>query len=89
MREACDTGSKSTAYIGINESHLCCLVVVLVMHIMDHVQGTYIEVSQPVHHSVVFLNDLIIIQILGSDRLIFRSYLIAGLLINTAVDCVE
>ena len=59
------------------------------MHVMDHVQGTYIEVSQPVHHYIIFFHYFIIIKILGCDWCIFRSYLIVRFLIHTTVDCVK
>ena len=45
--------------------------------------------SQPVHHNVVFLHNLIIVQILAGDRLIFRSNLLFCLLVFTAVDSVQ
>ena len=59
------------------------------MHVMDHVQCTYIEVSQPVHHYIIFFHYFIIIKILGCDWCIFRSYLIVSFLIHTTVDCVK
>ena len=42
MRESCNTCCKCTSYICINKSHLCCFVVIFIMHIVDHVQGIYI-----------------------------------------------
>ena len=89
MRESCDTSSKCTTYIGIDQSHLSCLIVILVMHILDQVQSIYIHSCQPIHHNVILLNNFIIIQILGSDRLVCRTYLSLGLLINTTVDSVK
>ena len=80
---------KRQAYIGINQSHLSCFIVVFVMHIMDHVQSAYIQMRQPVHHHIIFLDDFIIIQIFGGNASVFRSYLLSGLLINTAVDGVQ
>ena len=56
---------------------------------MDHVQGTYIEVSQPVHHNIIFLHYLVIIKVLGCDRCIFRSNLIMSSLIHTTVDRIK
>ena len=89
MRESCDTGCEGTSYIGVDQSHLCCLIVVFVMHVMDHVQSSNVQMSQPVHHNVVFLHNLIIVQILAGDRLIFRSNLLFCLLVFTAVDSVQ
>ena len=89
MRESCDTSSECTTYISIDQSHLSCLIVVLVMHILDQVQSIYIHSCQPIHHNVILLNNFIIIQILGSDRLVCRTYLSLCLLINTTVDSVK
>jgi len=89
VRESCDTGCEGTSYIGVDQSHLCCFIVVFVMHVMDHVQSSNVQMSQPVHHNVVFLHNLIIVQILAGDRLIFRSNLLFCLLIFTAVDSVQ
>ena len=89
MRETCDTGCKGTVNLCIDQSHLCCFIVVFVMHIVDHVQCSNIQMSQPVHHLIVFLNYLVIVKILRSDRLILRSYLLFCLLVNTAVDGIK
>ena len=59
------------------------------MHVMDHVQSSYIQMCQPVKHGVIFIHNFIIIQIFGCDRLIFRCYLISCLLIYTAVDRIQ
>ena len=56
------------------------------MHILDQVQYIYIQSCQPVHHYIIFGNDFIIIQVLGSDRFICRSHLFSGLHIHTAID---
>ena len=87
--EAGNTGSKGSAYIGINQSHLGSFVVILIMHVLDQVQHIHIQISQPVHHAVILLNDLIIVQVLGSDRLVLGTNLLAGLYIHTAVDSVQ
>ena len=89
MRESCDTCCERTLNLCIDQSHLCCFVVVFVMHVVDHVQCSDIQMSQPVHHNVVFLHNLIIVQILAGDRLIFRSNLLFCLLVFTAVDSVQ
>ena len=79
MGEAGNTGSKGTSHIRIDESHLRCLIIILVMHILNNVQRIYIKLCQPVHHGVILLDHLIVIQILRSNRLIWRSYLYFGL----------
>src|SRR5699024_7321972 len=89
VRESSDTGSEGTSYVGIDQSHLSCLVIVFVMHIMDHVQCINVQLGQPFHHRIVFFHYFIVVQILGSDRRVFRSYLLFGLAVNTAVDRVQ
>ncbi len=89
MRETCNTGSEGTANIGIDECHLSCLIVVLVMHILNQVQGVYIETCKPIHHLVVLLHNFIEVKDIGSDGLVLRTYLHLVLLIDTTVDSVE
>ena len=89
VRETSDTGSKCTSYICIDQSHLCCFVVIFVMHVVNHVQSIYIQFSQPVHHGVVMFHYFVIIQIFSCDRSVSRSYLNFCLLIDTTVDCVQ
>ena len=89
MRESCNTGSEGTSYIGIDQSHLCCFIVIFIMHVMDHVQSSNVQMSQPVHHNVVFLHNLIIVQVFAGDRLIFRSNLLFCFLVFTTVDRVK
>ena len=45
MRETSDTSCECTTYIGIDQSHLSCLIVILIMHVLDQVQSIYIDVS--------------------------------------------
>ena len=59
------------------------------MHVMDHVQSSNVQMSQPVHHNVVFLHNLIIVQVFAGDRLIFRSNLLFCFLVFTTVDRVK
>ena len=59
------------------------------MHVVDHVQCSNIQMCKPVHHLIIFCDYLIIVKVLGSDRLILRSYLLFCLLINTTVDRVK
>ena len=95
MGEACDTGCEGTPYIGIDESHLSCLIVIFIVHILDQVQDVYIDSCQPVHHQVILMHHLVIIKILGGDRCVLRtslhrlSVLCLVLLVFTAVDRVE
>ena len=59
------------------------------MHVLNQVQRIYIQVCQPLHHIIIALHYLVIIQVLGGNRTILRTYLLTGLLVNTAVDCVK
>ena len=89
MWEACDTCSKCTTAVSINKSHLGSFIVILVVHIVNHIKCTYIEVSKPIHHSVILLDNLSIVKVFRSNRSVFRTYLYLCLLINTAVDSVK
>ena len=89
MGEACDTGGKSTAHIGVDESHFRCLVVIFIMHILDGVQGIHIEACQPVHHPVILADDLVVLQVLSLVRRVLRSYLLAALRVAAAVQGVK
>ena len=84
-----DTGGKGTFQIRIHQRKLRCLVIIFVMHVLDQVQRIHIQIRQPLHHVVVALHNLVVIQILGSDRTVLGSYLIAGLLIHAAIYGVE
>ena len=37
MRETSNTGCEGTANIGIDQSHLSCLIEVFIMHVLDQV----------------------------------------------------
>ena len=89
MRESSDTCSECTSYVCIDQSHLCCFIVVFVVHVVNHVQCIYIQFRQPFHHLVIFVHYFIIVKVLGSDRLVLWSYLLFCLLVNTTVDCIK
>ena len=89
MRESCDTCCKCTSYICIDQCHLSCFVVILIMHVVDHVQCVNIQLGQPLHHLIVTFHYFIVIQIFRSNRSVSRSYLCFCLLIYTTVDCIQ
>ena len=95
MGETSDTGCECAAHIGVDESHLGCLVVIFVVHILDQVQDIHIDSCQPVHHEIILVHNLVVIKILGSDRRVLRTnlhrlaVLCHVLLVLTAVDRVE
>ena len=59
------------------------------MHILDQVQNIYIEPCQPVQHDIEFMNDFVIVQILGRDPGDLRTALHSVLLIKPAVNRVQ
>ena len=95
VRQTCNTGCEGSSYIGIDQSHLSCFVVVFIMHVVDQVQDVNIQRCTPVKHDVVFMHNFIEIKVLGSDRSDFRTtlhmfaVLVQMLLILTAVDSVQ
>ena len=95
MAEARDSGGKGAPHIGVDERHLRSLIVILVMHVLDEVQDVDIQACQPVHHLIVLVHHLIIIEIFRGDRRVLRpdlhmlSVLVKELLVLSAVDRVE
>ena len=68
MAEAGDAGREGAAHIGVDQRHLCGLVVVLVMHVLDEVQDVHVEACEPIHHQVELVHDLVVVEILRRDR---------------------
>ena len=89
MREAGNTGCKSTANISINQSHFSSFVIILIVHVLDKIQDIYIKTGKPIHHDVKTMHYFIIIKIITGNSTIFRTYLYTGFLINTAVNCIK
>ncbi|MPN03328.1 hypothetical protein SDC9_150555 [bioreactor metagenome] len=59
------------------------------MHIVNDIQCINIQLSQPIAEDIKFTDNFIIIQIFTGNRGVFRSYLLAGFLIFTAVNRIE
>ena len=59
------------------------------MHVLNQVQDVDIQISQPFHHVVILMHNLIIIQILACDRAIFRTNLCLRLFIDSTVDRIQ
>ena len=68
--------AKERLNVCVDQGHLCCLIVVFIMHVVDHVQCINIQLGQPLHHLVIFLHYFIVIKVLGSNWLVSRSYLL-------------
>ncbi len=90
--EARDAGREGAADVGVDEGHLGGLVVVLVVHVLDEVQDVDVQLGQPVHHEVELVHDLVVVEVLGSDRGVLRAdlhvvaLLVHELLVLAAVD---
>ena len=84
MAETSDTCSESTTNICIDERQLCCLVEVLIVHVVDEVQCLHINASQPVHHIHETWHELLVSQYITLNGAILRTALIACLCVNTA-----
>ena len=95
MGQTCNTGCEGSSYIGIDQSHLSCFVVVLIMHVVNQVQDVNIQRCTPVKHDVIFMHNFIEIKVLGSNRCDFRTalhmlaFFIKMLLILTTIDSVK
>ena len=89
MREARDACCKGSPHVRIDERHLRRLVVVTVMHVLDDVQSADIDMREPVHHALVFDDDIVVFEILCTDRTIGRADLQAALFVHAAVDRIE
>ena len=59
------------------------------MHVLNEVQGVYIDASEPLEHDVVALHYLIVVEVLGGDLRQLRSALKSLHLVNAAVDRIE
>ena len=71
------------------QGHLQLLIRILIMHIMDYIQGIDIQTRQPLHHVIILAHYIIIIQIISLDRTVLGTYLNLEALIHAAVDCVQ
>ncbi|MNN88764.1 hypothetical protein D3C81_2064890 [compost metagenome] len=68
------------------QRHLNAFVAVFIMHVVNAVQGVDIKLSQPFHHNIVFLHDVIEVQIFRCDGREFRADLNLQLFVHAAVD---
>ena len=83
------TGCEVTANVSVVQSHLCTLVAVLVVHVVDYVQSIYIYICQPLHHIFEHRHELIILDHIAFVLTILRSNLLLGYFIDTAVQSVQ
>ncbi len=83
--ESGDAGGEGAADIGVDKSHLCGLIVILVVHVLDEVEGVDVDASEPVHHEIEFVEDLIIIEVFGGNGGVFGADLLEALLVFATV----
>ena len=88
-RQTCNTGSKVSLNVSVMKSHLCSLIAVLVMHIVDDVQSIYIYVCLPLDHVNELAYNIIIVQNIADNRTILRTNLLLGNFVYTAVESVQ
>ena len=55
-RETSDTCRHSTVNVGILNRHLNAFIAVLVVHVVDTVEGIDIKTCQPFHHIIIFFH---------------------------------
>ena len=89
MRETSDTGRKRTTHVRINQGQLCSFIVVLVVHVVDQVEGVHVETGQPIHHLVKAFHHFVVVEVFGSDRAQFGAHLHECLFVNAAINSVE
>ena len=89
MAEACNAGGEGTAHVGIDQGHLAGFVVILVVHIVDQVQGVYIEPCQPLHSQIELLLDLVVVQVFGLNAAGVGGHLLLMLQVPAAIDGVQ
>ncbi len=89
MGKPCDAGGKGSSHICVDQGELGSFIIIFIMHILDQIQDIDVNICQPVHHAVVFLHHLMIVQIFRSDRLVLRPHLIPALLVPAPVDGIE
>ena len=88
MTEASDTRCESTTYVCIDESELCSLIEILIVHVMDEVQCVYIDTRQPLHHIHEARHKLLVCNNITLYRTVSRSTLLTCLTVNATTNSV-
>ena len=89
MGEARYTRRKRAAHIRVDERHLRRLVVVFIVHVLDDIQRIHVDMREPVHHALILHDDVVILEVLRTDRTVGRADLHARHFVHAAVDRVE
>ena len=89
MAESCNTSCECTANVGIDKSKFCCLIEVLIVHVMDKIQGVYVDVCEPFHHIHELRHELFIGNHVAFDWAKCWTALLACLVVYTTADSVS
>ena len=89
MGEARNARRERAAHIRVDERHLRRLVVVFVVHVLDDVQRIHVDMREPVHHALILHDDVVVLEVLRTDRTVGRADLHARHFVHAAVDRVE
>ena len=87
--KAGDTGSHGAENLRVMQSHLDALIAVLVMHVVDDVQGINVGLGEPILHVVEQLHYLVILKVFTLVARGGRGHLLALHFVHTAVQGVE
>ena len=87
--QASNTACHGTNDVTVVQRHQRGFVAVLVVHVMDNVQGGDILLSQPVHEVIHTLHHFVEVQNVAFDWFRFRTNLHFQFFINAAVDSVQ
>ena len=87
--KTCYTGSKITLNVSVMKRHLCPFIAVFVMHIVDNIQGVYINVCLPLQHIDELAHNIVVVKHVTCNRTILGTYLLLGNFIHTAVQSVQ
>ena len=84
-----NTGGEPAGDLLVVQGHLDALVAVLVVHVVDDVQGVHIHPGQPLHHVVEALHHVLVVQVLVLDGAEAGANLLFADLVHAAVDGVQ
>ena len=75
--------------VTVMQSHLECLVVVLVVHVVDNLQCVHVGLCQPAHHLLEAGPELLVGEVVAGDWAEAGTYLLAANLVTAAVDGIQ
>ncbi|MNO66898.1 hypothetical protein D3C76_576970 [compost metagenome] len=84
-----DAARHGAIDVTVVQRHQGGFVAVLVVHVVDDVQGGDVLLGQPVHEVIQAIHHVVVLEVLGLDHFGFRADLDLELLVHTAVDCIQ